>query len=54
MIIDVRCISEERFKLGSLYLIRQKPGEYKTSRMVERMNFEDSLLCYKKLKMGEF
>ena len=39
--IDVHCLSEERFKLGSLYLIRENPGEYKSFRMVEGVIYED-------------
>ena len=39
--IDVHCLSEERFKLGSLYLIQESPGEYKSFRMVEGVIYED-------------
>lgn len=37
----MHCLSGERFKLGSLYLVREKPGEYKSFRMVEGAIFED-------------
>ena len=50
----MHCLSGERFKLGSLYLVREKPGEYKSFRMVEGAIFEDCCFLFYKLKKGNF